>query len=334
MRHATLKTLAAVALTTLSATAALAEAKNLRVAKQFGLGYIQFMIMEDQKFVEKHAKNAGLGDIEVEWNTFRSSDVMNDALISGNLDFACLGVPGLATIWGKTRGNYDVRAAAGLNVLPLFLLSRDPAITSIQDFKENHRIAVPAVKVSMQALMLQMAATKAFGEKEYQRFDPMTVSLAHPDATTMMLSGKSEIVANFSSFPFQARQLKQPGIKKITDSNEILGGPSSFNVIATTAKFRSENPKLYAAFLAGLEEATDLVNKDKDRAADIYIKVSGDKTAKADLLEIMNDPSVKFTTEVFNLQIFTDFMAKVGSLKNPPKDWTAEMVFPEAKVVK
>ena len=39
--------------------------RNLRAAKQYGLGYVQFMIMEDMKLVEKHAKAAGLGDIEV-----------------------------------------------------------------------------------------------------------------------------------------------------------------------------------------------------------------------------------------------------------------------------
>ena len=334
MRMFVLKSLTAAAMSVLPATAAFAEASTLRVAKQFGLGYIQFMIMEDQKFVEKHAKAAGLGDIKVEWNTFRSSDVMNDALISNNLDFACLGVPGLATIWGRTRGNYDVRAASGLNALPLFLNVRDPSINSIRDFKESHRIALPAVKVSMQALMLQMAAAKEWGEKEFQKLDSLTVSLAHPDATAMMVGGRSEVVANFSSFPFQARQLKEPGIKRITSSVEILGGPSSFNVIATTAKFRNDNPKLYKAFLAALDEATDFVNRDKDRAADIYIKVSNDKTPKADILEIMNDRDVKFTTEIFNLGVFTDFMAKVGSLKNPPKDWTTEMIFPEAKVVK
>jgi NitT/TauT family transport system substrate-binding protein len=329
-----MKTVAAAAISLLATTAAFAEASTLRVAKQFGLGYIQFMIMEDQKLVEKHAKAAGLGDVKVEWNTFRSSDVMNDALISGNLDFACLGVPGLATIWGKTRGNYDVRAASGLNALPLFLNVRDPSISSIKDFKDSHRIALPAVKVSMQALMLQMAAAKEWGDKEYQKLDPLTVSLAHPDATAMMLGGKSEVVANFSSYPFQARQLKESGIKRITSSVEILGGPSSFNVIATTAKFRNDNPKLYGAFLAALEEATDFVNKDKDKAADAYVKISNDKTPKADILAIMNDRDVKFTTEVFNLGIFTDFMAKVGSLKNPPKDWATEMVFREAKVVK
>ena len=46
----------------------------------------------------------------------------------------------------------------------------------------------------------------------------------------------------------------------------------------------------------------------------------------------MAQPEIKFTTEVVNLGIFTDFMAKVGTLKNPPKDWKTEMVFPEAKV--
>ena len=96
-----------------------AEAKDLNVAKQFGLGYLQFIMMEDLKLVEKHAKAAGLGDVKVNWSTFRSSDVMNDALISGTVDFVCLGIPGIATIWAKTKGNMDVKAASGLNELPL-----------------------------------------------------------------------------------------------------------------------------------------------------------------------------------------------------------------------
>ena len=49
---------------------------------------------------------------------------------------------------------------------------------------------------------------------------------------------------------------------------------------------------------------------------------------------MMNDPAVRFTTEVFNLGVFTDFMAKTGSLKITPKDWKTELLFPEAKVAK
>ena len=75
-----------------------AEVKEVHAAKQYGLGYMQLVLMEDGKLVEKHAKAMGLGDVPVTWATFRSSDVMNDALISGQVDFVSLGVPGLATI--------------------------------------------------------------------------------------------------------------------------------------------------------------------------------------------------------------------------------------------
>jgi NitT/TauT family transport system substrate-binding protein len=302
-----LKALVASAALIVTSLSAFAEAGKLRVAKQYGLGYLQLMVMEDQKLIEKHAKQAGLGDVTVDWGTFRSSDVMNDALISRNLDFACLGLPGLITIWSKTRGNYDVRGATGLNVVPLILNVREPSINSLKDFKDEHRIALPAVKVSMQAIILQMAAAKEFG--------------------------RGEVVANFSSSPFQYRQQKQPGIRQIFTSEEVLGGPVSFNVIATTAKFREENPKLYASFLAALQEATDFINKDKGAAAEIYLKLSSDKSPKEEIVELMSKPGVRFTTELFGLDKFAAFMAKAGSLKNPPKDWRAEMTFPEAKYI-
>ena len=331
MTHSRLKALVASAALLLAAVSAHAEANKLRVAKQYGLGYLQLMVMEDQKLIEKHAQAAGLADVTVDWGTFRSSDVMNDALISRNLDFACLGLPGLITIWSKTRGTYDVRGVAGLNVVPLIMNVRDPSIQSLKDFKDEHRIALPAVKVSMQATLLQMAAAKEWGPDQYQRLDPLTVSLAHPDATAMMLGGKSEIVANFSSPPFQYRQLKDPEIHRIASSEEILGGPASFNVIGATARFRAQNPKLYGAFLAALDEATDFVDKDREKAAEIYLKATNDKTPKDEILDIMSRPGVRFTTEVLNLGVFVDFLAKVGQLRNPPADWKQDMLFPEAR---
>ncbi len=306
-----------------------AEASQLRVAKQFGVAYMQFMVMEDQKMIEKHAKAAGLGDVRVDWATFRSSDVMNDALISGSVEFVCLGIPGIITIWSKTKGNIDVKAATGLNVSPLMLMVRDPSIKSIRDFKDSHRIAMPAIKVSMQAIMLQMAAAKEFGIQKFDALDHLTVSMAHPDATAAMLGGPSEIVANFSSAPFQYRQMKNPNIRRILTSTELFDGGLSFNVIAATTKFRRDNPKLYGAFLAALKEATDFINADKKRASEIYLKVTGDKTPLADILEVLADPAIQYTTKVSGIEAFVSFMARVGTLKNPPADWR-DMFFPEA----
>jgi NitT/TauT family transport system substrate-binding protein len=313
-----------------TATSALAEAKTLRVAKQYGLGYIQLMIMEDQKLVEKHAKAAGLGELIVDWSTFRSSDVMNDALISGNLDFASLGPTGIITIWSRTRNNVDIRAASGLNAMAWTLNMRDPAVKSLRDFTPEHRIAVPAVKVSGQATALQIAAAKEWGNKEFEKLDSLTVSLSHPDATAMMLGGKSEIVANFSSPPFSNVQLKDPKIRAILNSDDILGGPISFNVMATTAKFRNDNPKLYAAFLSALKEATEMVSKDKEGAAEMYLRLTKDRSSKEELVAILTDKTTQITMDVLNLGSFTDFMGKVGRLKNAPVDWKKEMLFPEA----
>jgi NitT/TauT family transport system substrate-binding protein len=309
---------------------ACAEAPSVRVAKQFGLAYTQYMVMEDQKLIEKHAKAAGLDGITTEWATFRSSDVMNDALISGTIDFVSLGIPGLVTIWSKTKGTpIEVKAVSGLNVSPLMLMVRDPEIKSLKDFKDQHRIALPAVKVSMQAIILQMAAAKELGEAKYNALDHLTVSMAHPDATAAMLGGKSEIVANFSSSPFQYRQMKNSGVRRLLTSTDLFDEPLSFNVIATTSKFRTQNPKLYAAFLGALKEATEFINADKRRAAETYLRLSGDKTPIEEILEILADPAIQYNTKVGGIGPFVSFMAKTGTLKNPPADWK-EMFFPEA----
>jgi NitT/TauT family transport system substrate-binding protein len=321
---------AALAAAILVPRGASAEANVVRVAKQFGVGYMQYMVMQELKLVEKHAKAAGL-DINTEWATFRSSDVMNDALISGSVDFVSLGVPGIVTIWSKTKGTAsEVKGVMGLNAAPLMLLVRDPSIKSLKDFKDNHRIALPAVKVSNQAIILQMAAAKEFGDAKYAALDHLTVSMSHPDATAAMLGGAAEITANFSSAPFQYRQLKNPNVKRLLNSKDLfLDDPMSFNVVAATSKFRSENPKLYAAFVAAMKEATDVINADRRKGAEIYLKVSGEKTPIEEIMEVLADPDIVYNNKVGGIRTFVNFMAKTGTLKNPPADWK-DMFFPEA----
>jgi NitT/TauT family transport system substrate-binding protein len=311
-------------------TPGLTETGELRVAKQYGLGYLQMMVMEELKLVEKHAKAAGLGELKVTWATFRSSDVMNDALLSGNLDFACVGIPGIATIWSRTRGTpSEVRAASGFNLLPLALNTRNPAIKSLKDYTEKDKIALPAVKVSMQAILLQMAAAKLYGEQNYAKLDSLTVSMAHPDSMAALLSGAGEIASHFASPPFIQKELERPGIHKVIDSTEILGGPISFNVVASTSKFREANPKTYAVFLAAMQEATDFINKDKRAGAELYLRVTRDKSPVEDILKIMNDPSTEYTLAPKNIMQMVEFMYKAGSIKTQPRSWK-DLFFPEA----
>lgn len=243
---------------------------------------------------------------------------------------AVAGVMVLFTIWSRTRNNVDVRVASGINAMAWTLTVRDPAIKSIRDFKPDQRIAVPGVKVSGQATALQIAAAKEWGDKEYEKLDGLTVSLSHLDATAMMLGGKSEIVANFSSPPYANIQLKDPNIRAILNSDDILGGPISFNFIATTAKFRNDNPKFYGAFLAALKEATEIVSNDKGAAAEAYLRFTKDRSSKEELVSILTDKTTRIHYRRAQPRLLHGVHGQGRPSEKPACRLEKEMLFPEA----
>jgi NitT/TauT family transport system substrate-binding protein len=325
MRNLVVRAALAAALTFVP-LAVRSEMSEINVAQQYGIGYLPLMIMEEQRLIEKYAKAAGV-DVKVGWAKFAGGNVMNDALISGSLQFASGGVGPLITIWAKTRGNLDVKGVATLDSMPLYLNTRNPNVKSIQDFTAKDRIALPAVKISVQAITLQMAAEKAFGEGQQFKLDPLTVTMSHPDGQTALLSGQSEITAHFTSPPFQYQQLHKPGIHTVLNSNDVLGGPTTFNVVWTTSKFRNENPKLYEAFAKALDEAMAIINKDRKAAAEAYLRMSKDKDSVADILAMLNDPQIVFTTTPLNIMRYANFMAKTGMIKVKPDSWR-DLFFP------
>lgn len=311
------------------ASFARAEVSEVRIAQQYGISYLPLMWMEQNKLLEKHAAARGLGPIRVSWAKFAGGSVMNDALLSGSLDFASAGVAPAVTLWAKTRGTQlEVRLVSALSAMPMYLNTRNPNVKSIRDFTEKDKIALPAVKVSIQAVTLQMAAEKVFGEGQHGRLDAYTVTLAHPDAQAALLSGTSEVTAHFSSPPFQYQQLEKPGIHTVLNSYDVLGGPSTQNVVYTTDRFREANPKVYQAFQAALDEAVTAISKDKKAAAEFYLRVSRDKDTVQDILAMLNDPQVDFSPVPKNTTKYANFLNKVGAIKQKPASWK-DLFFPE-----
>ena len=314
------------AIVALAAPVVRAEMSEIKVAQQYGISYLPLMLMEEQKLIEKHAKGLGV-DVKVDWAKFAGGNVMNDALLSGSLQFASGGVGPFVTLWARTRGNLDVKSAGAMNSMPLYLNTRNPAVKSIKDFTDKDRIALPAVKVSIQAVTLQMAAEKAFGEGQQNKLDPLTVTLSHPDAQTALLSGQSEITAHFGSPPFQYQQLGKPGIHTVLNSYDVLGGPATFNVVWTTSKFRAENPRLYQAFVQAFDDATAQINRDKRAAAEAYLRISKDKDSLENILRMLEDPQIVFTTAPQNVMKYVAFMYKTGAIKAKPDAWQ-DLFFP------
>ncbi len=312
----------------LGAGGALAEVKEVRVAQQFGIGYLPLQMMREKGLIEKHAKQLGLGSIKVSWSRFGGGRAMNDALLSGNLDFASGGVGPLLIIWDKTQGNLNIKGVSCLNLMPLYLNTSNPKVKTIKDFSAKDRIALPAVKVSIQARTLQMAAAQAFGKDKYDALDKWTVSMKHPDGVAALLSGRSEIDAHLTSPPFQYQELRDPKVHKVLSSYDVLGGPSTFNCVWARTTFRKDNPKTYKAFLGALKEAMDLINADKDAASQVYIKQTKSKLDLGFITKIVKDPEIAFTMTPKNTMKYADFMSSVGALKHKPASWK-DYFFPD-----
>ncbi len=309
--------LCALVLATLPAAA---QTKTIRLAKQFGISYLPLTIMEEKKLLEAHGKRLGL-DLQTEWVKFTGGTPINEALISGNLDFASGGVGPLLSIWGKTRGNLNVKGIAALNSMPLYLNTNNPDVKTIKDFTEKDRIALPAVKVSIQAITLQIAAEKAFGLGQHAKLDPLTVSLSHPDGMAQLLGGRSEITGHFTSAPFMYQELEDKRVRKVLDSYEVLGGPHTFNVVWATKKFYDENGKVVEAFLAALDDAMKQITADPAAAATLWIKNENSKLAPAEAERIIRLPENEWTMVPKKIMSYADYMARVGMLGTTPADW-------------
>src|SRR3954468_9938342 len=323
-----MKAIAAALLLFASASAPRAEISEITVAQQFGVAFLPLMLMERDQLIEKHAKAAGV-EVKTNWQKVAGPSVINDGLLSGNVHFGAVGAPSLATLWSRTKTNVGVKGAAAMTSYPLYFVTRNPDLKSLKDLTQKDKIAVPSVKISTQALMLQMSAYDLFGPTNYQKFDELTVSLAHPDAMVGLMNNTSGVNAHFSTSPFYEAEMKLPGARVLTTSYDILGGRASALVVITTSKFHDANPKVYKAFLDAEKEAIETINKDKKKAAQAYLDIAQDRKNTLDeIFNVINDKDYAFTLlpeKVFKTAVF---MGKVGTVKDPPAKWQ-ELFFPD-----
>jgi len=319
--------LAVVALVALGARAA--EVSEVKIAGGFGITNLPLYVMEAQRLIEKHAKAQGHPELKASFPIIAGAANMNDALISGAVHMGFPAPPGLITLWARTRDSVDVRAVAAVSSMPLYLNTSNPNVKTVADFTEKDRVAVPSLKVSIQPILLSMMAVKLYGEAQAAKFDPYTVAMPHPEATTALLSGSAGVTGHFGSPPFQYQQLRQAGIRTVLKSYEVTGGRSTFVIGIATGRFHRENPRTYKATLAALGEAIDWINANKRAAAELYLQVTKDKRSTADdILAMLNDPEIVFTLTPERIMSYADHMHRVGMIKTKPASWK-DLFFPE-----
>lgn len=304
------------------ASVAQAEVTEVRLSKQFGLGYLSMIVIESQKLIERHAQAAGLGEVKTVWMQHSGPAVQIDALLAGQVDFIGPGVPTLATIWDRTVGTpQEVRALITLQSMPYVLVTRNPNVKTIADFTSSDKIALPAVKLTGHALALEMAAAKLWGFEHYDKLDALTISRSHADSAAALLSDISEINSHFASSPFYYYELAKPGIHKVLHSYEVVGGKHTNGVLVATKRFYDANPKICVAVIEAFNEANAFIKANPRQAAEIYLAATKDKEPLDSLEKMVADPDVDYTTTPVNVMTFVEFMHKVNRLKNKPASW-------------
>ncbi|HLZ66268.1 MAG TPA: ABC transporter substrate-binding protein [Aliidongia sp.] len=313
-----------------AAQPAAAETGEIRIAQQFGISYLPLIVMKERQLLEQAVVEAGLPRPTVSWAQFSGAAAMNDALISGNLDIATAGVGPMIIVWARTRASLKITGVAALGAMPNLLTTSNPNIRTLADFTEKDRIALPAVKIGAQAVMLQMAAEQTFGEGQQNRLDDITVSMAHPDAAAALLGGASEIDAHFTSPPFSNQELANPKIHKVLSNYDQMGGPATFNVLYAPERFHAANPKTYRALLTALDQAMAAIRADPAAAAALYIKAENSKLTPAFVEEIIRDPANEFTATPLQTFKTAQFLYKTGAIKVAATGWQ-DLFFPEIR---
>jgi NitT/TauT family transport system substrate-binding protein len=303
---------------------AAAQQPEIRISRTTTMAYLPLMVVEHEKLLERHAAQAGIPNLKVSVHTFTGPSAQFDALFSGNVDVVAVGSTALITLWARTKGTAnEVKGISALASMPITLSTKNPNVKSIRDFTDKDRIAVPSVNVSFQAMLLQMAAAKEWGNDSYKKLDHLTVGLGQMDAVAAMAQPNHEVNSDFATPPFLYIEREMPGVRPVITMKEILGENGTIGTAATTTRFREGKPELYKVLLAALKEAMQIIASDKGRAVDGYIGATGDKkTSREMLLRIANDPDVEFTMTPRAMKSYAEFMYKTGTIKRLPDKWS------------
>jgi NitT/TauT family transport system substrate-binding protein len=316
---------ACLAGSTLLATPALLKAQGplaVRFVQQRGLLYIPVDVMVSGGVLQQEATKLGLGRIEATATALSGPGPVLDAILSGAADYGTAALPSLLTVWERTRGSAnEVRAVGTVSNGAMTLYTINPNVKTLADFGEQDRIAVPTVRLSFNAMMLQMAAEELWGDPH--RLDHLTVALGHPDAVTALSAGygKATITAHIAVQPFTDRGLKLPGAHVITDSRKVFGGPLTQITLLARKQTKEKNPALFQAVANALEASIRVANADKPQVAALWKEAQKAPESIDDLVAQLNDPGFEFTARPQRIAHFAAFLNRVGTLKTKLGDW-------------
>jgi NitT/TauT family transport system substrate-binding protein len=322
--------MACAVLAVIATGTARAEVAELTIGVQFGIGYLPIYVAMDAGLFDKEMQANGLKPIPINIVHVAGAPQISDGLISQTMQIGSGGITAMMVSWDKTKAikGQAMKGIVALSSLPYELLTVNPRLTSLADFGEQNKIGLPAIKVSIPAILLQMAVERGFGSGNFNKLDPLTVSLAQPDGATALLSGGGTVDSYIFAPPFNYQLREHTGIRRIWSSAQLTDGDITSLAAWTTARFRDDNPRTYRAVVAALHEAMAVIQSDHRRAAEIFLKEENSKLPVEFVSGILAEPDLAFDTAPHHSLDLAKFIARTGLIKSSPADWK-DYFFPE-----
>ena len=309
-----------LALMLLLPLSAKAEQNEVRIVMPYGLGYLPVYVAVDRGFIQERARAAGLGEIKISLMHMASGPASSDLILAGDADLAMGGFGPAFVLWDKTKAK--VRIMTPLSGGPILLLSNDPRLKTIKDIGPDDRIAVSALKVTAQALSMQMAAAKEYGWDQRFKFDSNLVAMSNPDGMALVLSGQGAVRSQLAITPFADEMMATGKVHLVMNSEDYIEPGSSISALYVAPKFHDASPKLYAATAAAMEDAFAFIKSNPHEAAQVYVAREPQKRDLAWIEAMIVNPKIlRYSSTPKGFKKGADFMVEAGTLKTKPESW-------------
>jgi NitT/TauT family transport system substrate-binding protein len=291
---------------------------EIAVGVGHGIGFLPMFIAQDLGIFDKHARASGLGG-KIVVRRFSTAAPMRQALAMGEIAAGPYGIPAFLIARDAIKqGGQDLRVVSGITTLPLVLVTARPDIRGLDNIKPADKIAVPML-TAPQVMYLRMRANPIVGGPD--RVRQQLIEMPHQDALEA-LSDRKGIAAYFSSPPFTQIALRDPKVRAVTSSAEIMGGKTSFLVMAAPKSATDAHPKLAEVLAKSIEEASSIIRKNPRRAAMVWLKWEPSQTLDARAVEgILGDLKDDFGSAVFGVEGTAAYLRRDGRLKDNVRSW-------------
>lgn len=294
-----------------------ARGGEIAIGVGHGIGFLPLFVAQDLGLLDKHAKASGLNG-KLTLRRFSTAAPMRQALARGEIAAGAYGLPAFLLARDATRQTpKELQVVTGITTLPLVLVTARPGVKSLSDLKPADKIAVPML-TAPQVAYLRMRTSPWFGR---DRLREQLVAMPHQDAVGALAAG-GDIAAYFASPPFTQLALKEPRVRAITSSEEIMGGKTSFLVMASPKSVLATHPKLPDVLSKAIAEASGVIRKDPRRAAIVWLKWEPSNTLDVRMVEgVLRDLKDDFGSGVFGIEGTAAYLRRDNRLRDGIWSW-------------